>query len=299
MRFCGGSGQRCGECGNLSEMGFVEGGAIVNKTESLFLLGVGAQKAGTTWLFDYLASSGEVATSNIKEYHIWDALLNIPSSRKRLITKEQSERDFGLKIRFFLQQSPENYFNYFAYLLAKQSKQVTCDITPAYAGLNRATLLSIRRGFERRSINTKTIFLMRDPVERCWSSARMKSTNYTGKADVSDDQVLAHARSAETEVRTRYDKTIEELEAVFEASKIYVGIYEEMFDFPQLSRLSDFCGVLVRPELVEKKLNQSPKARPLRDDTIRMIALEYRPVYEFVAARFPQAVNLWKGYAYL
>ena len=69
MRFCGGSGQRCGECGNLSEMGFVEGGAIVNKTESLFLLGVGAQKAGTTWLFDYLASSRQAVKASHVRHH--------------------------------------------------------------------------------------------------------------------------------------------------------------------------------------------------------------------------------------
>lgn len=271
----------------------------MSKSERLFLLGVGAQKAGTTWLFDYLASSENVATNRIKEYHTWDGLLNIPSSRTRLITKEQGERDFAAKIKYFLQQSPENYFNYFAYLLEGQSRQVTCDMTPAYSALNRATLLSIQRGFERRSITTKTVFLMRDPVERCWSAARMKGRNYTGNADVSDEQVLAHALTAEAEVRTRYDRTIKELEAVFESSKIYIGFYEEMFELPQLTKLSDFCQVPTRPELAERKLNLSPKTRPLGEDTIKKITLEYRPVYEFVATRFPQAEKLWKGYAYL
>ena len=267
--------------------------------ENIFILGVGAQKAGTTWLFDYLASSGLVATNNIKEYHIWDALVNVPSTRNRRITKEQSERDFGLKIRYFLQQSPENYFNYFAYILAKQSRRVTCDITPSYAALKRTTLSMIREGFDKRGIVTRTVFLMRDPIERCWSSARMKSINYTGKADLTDDQVLAHALKDESEVRTRYDVTIAELEAVFDPRNIYVGLYEEMFDLPQLSSLSEFCHVPVRPELAERKLNLSPKVKPLADDTMKKIADRYRPVYEYVARRYPQARDLWKGYGYL
>lgn len=271
----------------------------MNDTKNLFLLGVGAQKAGTTWLFDYLASSGLVATNDIKEYHIWDALVNVPSSRNRLITKEQSERDFGLKIRFFLQQSPENYFNYFAYMMEKQSRRVTCDITPSYAALKRATLRIIRDGFDKRDILTKTVFLMRDPIERCWSSARMRSMNYTGKAEVGDAQVLAHALTDESEVRTRYDETVSELEAVFDPDQIYVGLFEEMFELPQLTGLSDFCGVPVRLEQVDRKLNLTPKVKTLSEDTMKQIAARYRPVYEFVARRFPQAQQLWKGYRYL
>lgn len=269
------------------------------ENRKIFLLGVGAQKAGTTWLFDYLASSGHVAINHIKEYHIWDALEMVPSSRRRLITEEQAARDFGLKIRHFLQQSPENYFNYFPYIMEKQSKRITCDITPSYAALKQTTLEAIQQGFERRGVVTKAVFLIRDPVERIWSSARMKSINYTGSAEVSDAQVLAHALTDETEVRTRYNETLMRLDSVFDAARVYVGLYEEMFEPQPLSALSAFCQVPVRPDLVEKKVNLSPKAKPLGEETKMRIAQHYRAVYDFVAGRFPQAKHLWKGYTYL
>lgn len=265
----------------------------------VFVLGVGAQKAGTSWLFNYLASANNVATNGIKEYHVWDAVDDVPSFVNRRVTSEQTQGSPALKIKYALQQSPENYFNYFAYLLEKQARQVTCDITPAYAGLRRATFAIIREGFSRREVETKVVFLVRDPIERCWSSARMRFINTTGHNRVSDEYVLAHAEAAETDARTRYDLTIDELESAFQPSELHVGLYEEMFELPQLSRLSDFCQVTLRPALVEQKINLTRKTTALAEDTAAKIAARYRPVYEFVAARFPQAVQLWGGYRYL
>ena len=39
-----------------------------------FVLGVGAQKAGTTWLHSYIASNATAHMGFTKEYHIWDAV---------------------------------------------------------------------------------------------------------------------------------------------------------------------------------------------------------------------------------
>ena len=39
------------------------------------LLGVGAQRAGTTWMHDYLSRSEKIETSPIKELHFFDAWL--------------------------------------------------------------------------------------------------------------------------------------------------------------------------------------------------------------------------------
>jgi hypothetical protein len=39
-----------------------------------FMVGVGAQKAGTTWLFDYLGRHPDVAMSPIKELHYFDQI---------------------------------------------------------------------------------------------------------------------------------------------------------------------------------------------------------------------------------
>ena len=42
--------------------------------EPTFVLGAGAQKAGTTWLHAYLSHFDDVDFGPIKEYHVWDGL---------------------------------------------------------------------------------------------------------------------------------------------------------------------------------------------------------------------------------
>lgn len=47
-----------------------------------FLLGVGAQKAGTTWLYDYLNDHPQTDMGLYKEYHLFDNL-HVPSPTPR------------------------------------------------------------------------------------------------------------------------------------------------------------------------------------------------------------------------
>jgi len=267
-------------------------------SQKTFILGLGAQKTGTSWLYDYLAASGLVATHIIKEYHIWDAL-HVPGVSGLIVRKEDSELNFENRVRFFMQQSPENYFTYFTYMLNQQVKNITCDITPLYSALDRRVLDMIQRGFAQRNILTKAVFLMRDPVERCWSAARMESRNDLGHTRVDEDEVIAHSLSGLSELRTRYDVTVREAEAVFQPGHIHFGIYEEMFDPAPLGRLSAFCGVPLRPSHTQKQLNVSEITSPLSDDACATIAKHYRDVYRFAAERFPQTIKLWRGFAYL
>ncbi len=49
-----------------------------------FILGVGAQKAGSTWLFRYLNKLPGAIRPFYKEFHIWNAL-EIPECKKMAI----------------------------------------------------------------------------------------------------------------------------------------------------------------------------------------------------------------------
>lgn len=41
--------------------------------QNTFVLGIGAQKCGTTWLQDAISKSGKANMGPLKEYHIWNA----------------------------------------------------------------------------------------------------------------------------------------------------------------------------------------------------------------------------------
>lgn len=266
--------------------------------QKLFLLGVGAQKSGTSWLYGYLAGSPNVATDGVKEYHIWD-VLHLPESARARLTAEQGTRNLATRIRYGLQQDPSAYFRYFDSFLEKAGRQVACDITPSYAALPAPVLKGIREGFAERGIATRAVFLIRDPVERCWSAARMQGRLQAGDAAVTDAQVLEHVARPGAQVRTRYDLTIGELEKAFPADDIHVGIHEEMFRPEEVARISAFCHVAARPEQAEEKQFATPVLRSLSEETVTKIARQFRPVYEFAAARYPQVTELWSGFRYL
>lgn len=266
--------------------------------QKTFILGVGAQKCGTSWYYNYLVASGFVATNTIKEYHIWDALF-IPGLDSLRVKTEDSESNFENRLRFFMQESTERYFAHFDNLMKTQGRSITCDITPLYSGLSHDVFGHIDKGFAQRNIVTKAVFLMRDPLERCWSAARMESRNDVGHTRIDEDAVVHHSLTRLAGLRTRYDVTVGEIEAAFESPRIHLGIYEEMFAPDNLDKLSVFSGVPTRKHLATNKVNVSKKTVPLGDKAAAKIATHYRSVYDFAAKRFPQTTRLWPGFNYL
>lgn len=261
-----------------------------------FILGVGSQKAGTTWLHEYLASFDEVAKGPLKEYHVWDAL-HIPVCRRFRVKRRQSARKPEKKTRRRMQKREGYYFNFFAQRLDLPGITIASDITPSYSGLNRDVLSKIRAGFESRGIECKVVFLMRDPVERCLSSFKMR--NGSGGKSYSPTEPVAFSMSGGSNLRTRYDKTIEELNASFDPSNIYYGLFEEMFHPDKISNISEFVGVSAKPEFSATRVNASKSDASFNEDVKSEIAHYYREVYEYVAGFMPQSKLLWPGFKYI
>ena len=111
----------------------------------VFLLGVGAQKAGTSWLHAQLNRRSDSDFGFLKEYHVHDAL-TLPAAgfshrRRRSLLKPRTWR----RQRFL--DRPERYYAYFARRLKRRHIRLTGDITPSYSGLSASTLSRIRQGF--------------------------------------------------------------------------------------------------------------------------------------------------------
>jgi hypothetical protein len=261
-----------------------------------FLLGVGAQKAGTTWLSHYLDQAPNVRRGFTKEYHIWDAL-TLPTCRghridRSTILARRTWRRRRVLQRWWMQHNQDAYFDYFA-RLSRSSGKLTYDITPSYSGLSVETLETIRRGFEDRGLHVKVVFLLRDPLERCWSAVRMDIRNY-GSGGLSEQELLARLYPTEgVRLRTRYDETILRLEAVFRAEDIHVDAYERLFEPESIERLSRFLGVPVRTDLAETSFNVSRKSVDLDPWLKREIVLHFAEVYDFCFARDPGLRALW------
>ena len=144
---------------------------------------IGAQKAGTGWLYEQLRSHPDFWMPPMKELHYFDrreeaggssVKRSLPLARKEAeriaIARERAhdERD-----REFLDSfeglSPALDFDSYAKLFRPKGNSLSGDITPGYSLLNDDLVKQITARFSA----TKVVFIARDPVERAWSQLSM------------------------------------------------------------------------------------------------------------------------------
>lgn len=281
-----------------------------------FILGVGCQKGGTTWLHSQLNKSDCVDMGFTKEYHVFDALYVPACSRflnEKLALLKHFAHDFQWlsKNPFFYKHlgfylDTRSYFDYFDYLWHKQKQISTVgDITPSYSALPVTALQAIKSELESRGFNVKVVFLMRDPIERCWSMIRMERRNRlrnNPSAPVPDEIAMLENSFANTqcEIRTRYENTINNLECVFDKENIFYSLYETLFESTTIDNLKKFLELDdFRPD-INHKTNVSRKndtCLELDSDLASKIFNHYRQTYDFCASRFG-AKEHWPGWKY-
>jgi hypothetical protein len=258
-----------------------------------FLLGVGCQKGGTAWLHRYLEASPQCDPGFRKEYHVWDAL-DLASGR---LARERIEKRGGPRAEFL--SDPETYFDYFTGLLAASpTTRLTADITPGYAALPVERLSMIRAGFASRGVRPVVVYLLRDPVERVWSAARMDMRRRGDEAPEDPETRVSHMyKHPMYEDRTRYDLTMAAVEEAFPRADVFYGFYERLFSAQTLAPLCDFLGIDFHEPDTARQVNVSPKSEgaALAEDTRRTIAQHFAPVYDAVQQRFPDLdlAELW------
>jgi hypothetical protein len=249
-----------------------------------FLLGVGCQKGGTAWMHRYLEASPQCDPGFRKEYHVWDSL-DLPAGR---LARERIEKQGGQRAAFL--REPDRYFDYFAGLLEPESVRLTADITPGYAALPVSRLSMIRDGFESRGVRPVAVYLLRDPVERIWSAARMDMRRRGPDAPEAPETRVGHMYMHPMYAdRTRYDLTMDALEAAFPREAVFYGFYERLFSTETLVPLCAFLGLDFHEPAFDRQVNVSPKSEgaSLPEDTTRTIARHFEPVYAAVQRRFP------------
>ncbi|MEA5423860.1 hypothetical protein [Synechococcus sp. CCY9202] len=167
----------------------------------VFLLGFGAMKAGTTWLYRYLRDNELVSFGPSKEMHAWTMYFDPSRSRISLrlgnalkgyvcadarragvaraeLLREVKLTSFGL--------DPSSYLRLFQQLAASHSRPVA-DITPDYSRLHPQQVSSIR-DFLEPHFELRPLFLMRDPVDRLFSDCKHVARHHS--AGSSSDTVV-------------------------------------------------------------------------------------------------------------
>lgn len=242
----------------------------------MLVLGVGAQKSGTSWLYHQLANQPGFRSLGSKELHFWDDLYGVRS------------REFAGKkfMENFLQSdSPEHSGlegfsdggQWFAQveqglrLVRTNRSSLVADITPSYSGLPLFAMKQIAEGLQSRSIDYRVIYLIRDPLSRI-SSAIQMNLQRTRPGDLAreevrrelnaEEMVLHYATSWQNQFRTRYELTLSNLEQAFDLERIFVGFFEQIRTGETASSLEGFLGISFdrahRNAIVNKGGNRLP-----------------------------------------
>jgi len=233
-------------------------------------LGIGAQKAGTTWLHANLSRHPEVWLPPLKEVHYFDKACRYPSPWSRRYYDERWRRQFSRRLGQRLTGGlgtrdlrwDLNYFfgrrtdAWYASLFEPGRGRRCGEITPAYSKLEPHEVERIRDLCPEARI----LYLLRDPIDRAWSGARM-AFDRRG-LDLADEARWQAYCDTQRTGRGDYLRTLKTWSALFPRERIFVGSFDEIRSDPAalLTRVHAFLGVSSGPEFLPADLRRSVNA---------------------------------------
>lgn len=269
-------------------------------------IGIGAQKAGTTWLAKYFDRHPDVTFSPIKEVHYFDSLY----SNKKIATKNIISR-FQKKIaalnpkkvskkkvkeiqaycyRMEMVYDENAYVDYFNWLKNKRGKLVG-EITPAYSVLNKDGFVAMKRLFGDQ---LKILFILRNPVDRHWSQLKYRekrSQSFNAKIN------FLNTLTNGVPLRNNYKRTIEHLNKVFKQEQVHIMFYENLFNpslmETELEKLCTFLNIRnINPVKRKHKVNSSKK-KSLNSDDRKKAVLIHSDIYRYIIDNFENTPEEW------
>jgi len=229
-------------------------------------LGIGAQKAGTTWLYQNLRRHPGLAFPGGKEMHFWD--------------REHGANDIDRYLATF--HAPE-----------------ICEgeITPAYAILPRHVVAEVAR----RAPELRIFYALRNPVERAWSSALMaleRAEMHWGEA--SDAWFMDHFRSQGSLARGDYAQCLQCWLQHFPREQMLVLFYEEILSAPLevLARVCAHIGVEPPTQQMAQQCRQrvfAGSGHPLPAHLREALQTLYEPRIQELEALLGIEIPAWRA----
>jgi len=212
----------------------------------LNFIGIGAQKAGTTWLFANLAKHPELSFPAGKEIHFWDTHY-------------------------------KNGVDWYKNLFPDTAEKLQGEVTPAYAILGKERIKEVHRHFP----DLKMIYITRNPIERAWSGALMalgRSELQLGEA--SDQWFIDHFRSEGSRKRGDYAACLDNWLSVYDKSQLLILEYEKMMANPRKYLLDVADFLKINREVFEQMRDNELKERHNEGAGFYLRISLYRPLRE-------------------
>lgn len=285
-------------------------------------LGIGAHKAGTSWLYSQLISHPEVYMPPKKEIHFFDRSWRYPSPNilsepspwirpfklepqdlkstavdaarmaKCLLTGDLEKAQWYRKWLF-------GYYNerwYASLFESHKNYRAYGEISPAYSILETQDIAKIKA----LNPDMKLILMLRDPIDRVWSNMRYGAGKGRLEVDLdSPDDIISTLKQPKVALRGDYERTLNLYLEHFDASQLLVCFYEAIRRDPAglMLAIATFLGIspFAKANINAKKRVNASKPRSM-PEPVKDYLLE---TYGFQAERLAKALgsyaNTWEG----
>ena len=189
---------------------------------------VGAQKAGTSWLYRQLESHPDFWMPPVKELHYLD---NLNRTKRHRPPRSKDERD-ACFLESIQDLSMRNHIDLDSYgrLFCHKGALLSGDISPAYSTLTDEIIERVVDHFP----HLKVVFLARDPVERAWSQLSMGvRLGMINKFDATDpEQVVCNLLNPGVLVRSHPSKIVARWKRYVRPEKFRVYFFDDLKEKP-------------------------------------------------------------------
>ena len=274
-------------------------------------VGIGAQKAGTTWLARNLQAHPGIFMPR-KEVHYFNRKIKDRSNAvTRFFGKRENDEQWRRQVRRTagqLARKPSlgdirwsfNYYmrsysdNWYGSVFEPKGGKVAGEITPAYSALDRDRVAHIHGLMP----DAKLVFFMRNPIERAWSQTVMSFDKAEkGSAESAAEKELFERIDRNSTFKlSNYLRTFENWGSFYPEERFFVGFLEDTNFLPRdlLRDLYGFLGVDpgFEPPLSDKKVH-SRSASTMPTKVAVHLARGFREEIGRLGERFGGYASFW------
>lgn len=266
---------------------------------------IGAQKAGTTWLFQQLDAQPDYWLPPVKELHFFNMARPHPElagvesrGRPKLIdpgpgSLAERVRRTVWRIRYgTLARTPAWYYTLFPERWI--GDRLAGDITPAYS-----TLAAEGVAFAREVLKPgcRVVLIVRNPIERAWSALKMlyrwRSEDIT---EEDERELLERLRAPSYRLRGDYPRIIDQWSEVF-GDDFRVFRFDDLREDAGtfLREITDFLGAPADMERapLARRPNRDPTGTPVPEPIRRRLRAWLEPEIRELDRRLPGVADLW------
>lgn len=230
---------------------------------------IGSQKAGTGTLYDMLRGHEDCWMPPLKElWYLSPALekcrakhlKRVKKKRKSLKTETNVDRRDSRFLNRYLKVLKEENLGVEGYrqIFSGAGDAVTGDITPAYAVLRSNQIENIAREFP----TVKIIYVLRDPLSRLWSNARMTAERKRPDLIADLGAFRRFCRIRRVKDRSLQSTVIKRWRRHF-GDRLRILFYDDLRDDPlgYYSRVCEILSIRADPALTSYEMGVNRKAR--------------------------------------